>query len=69
MIKDWQQYQELDDLVWQAEDRLNTGQGASGVHYVLMYALRNLGIFANGREDTITQGKKLLKEFEEAQRI
>ena len=66
-ITSWEQFYELDRIVFDAEDRLKTGQGPSGIHYELMNLLRILGTMANGREDAIKQGKRLLREWEESQ--
>jgi hypothetical protein len=64
-ITTWEQYYQLDQLVFDAEDRLKTGSGPSGIHYELMNILRQLGAFANSREDAIRQGKKLLKAWDD----
>ena len=67
MIKNWQEYAMLDDIVERANDRLVEGTGESGMHYTLMWILRGYGVWANSREESITAGRKLLREFEMAQ--
>lgn len=67
MITSWEQFYELERVTWEAQDRLTTGSGQSGIHYDLLYILRGLGVFANGREDGIKQAKRILSEWETAQ--
>jgi len=58
-----QQYDELQQLVLDAQDRLITGEGRSGVHYELMHLLARYGKHAMSREESIKMGQKLCDEF------
>jgi len=69
MLKNWQEFYDLEQLVWQAKDRLCTGSGEPGTHYYLINRLRQLGVFANGREESIAQGERILQEFEMVQNL
>ena len=66
-IKNWDEFYELEELVREADERLKLGTGASGLHFQLNNLLRKLGAYAHTREQTISVGKRLLREWEEAQ--
>ncbi len=66
-IKNWDEFYELEELVRQADERLKLGTGASGLHFQLNNLLRRLGAYGHSREQTISVGKRLLREWEEAQ--
>lgn len=64
MITSSNQYNELADLTDKAEDRLVTGSGEPGTHYMLMHVLRqSFGIAVFTREDAIKQARKLCNEY------
>ena len=63
MINSWDEYNELEQICDEADDRIKSGAWASGIHFELMHMLGRHGIRAAGREDTITQARKLLDEF------
>ena len=58
-----QEYYELQQLVDDARDRLITGEGQSGVHYMLMHVLAKHRINVMSREEAIKQGQKLCDEY------
>lgn len=58
-----QQFDELQQLVLEAEDRLITGEGRSGTHYELIALLGKYGINALSREEAIQQGQRLCDEY------
>jgi hypothetical protein len=66
-IKNWDEFYELEALVREADERLKLGTGASGLHFQLNNLLRKLGAYGHTREQTINVGKRLLREWEEAQ--
>lgn len=66
-IKNRDEFYELEALVREAEERLKPGAGASGLHFQLNNLLRKLGAYGHSREQTISVGKRLLREWEEAQ--
>jgi hypothetical protein len=41
-----------------------TGAGYSGIHYEVFNVIRKYGRVANGRDEALSELKKLLKEFE-----
>lgn len=63
MIKDWQEYNELEAMYEEAKDRIVAGTGFSGIHFFLSHILRKHGITAMGRESSVREAKKLLDEF------
>ena len=64
MIKNWQEYNELSEYTEIAHDRIETGQGQSGMHYMLMHILRSQhDIFANSREEAVMKSQQLLDDF------
>ena len=67
MVKNWQEYNELEQLCDEAADRINSGAWASGIHFDLMHILSKHGIRATGREDAVKQTRRLLNEFYMAQ--
>ena len=66
-IKKRDEFYELEELVREADERLKLGTGASGLHFQLNNLLRKLGAYGHTREQTISVGKRLLREWEEAQ--
>ena len=61
------EYDRLSDLYREAYDRLHsggTGAGWSGIHYELMYVLRQYDKVPNGREEALRTLKQLLNEYE-----
>ena len=66
-IKNWDEFYELEELVREADERLKLGTGASGLHFQLNNLLRKLGAYGHTREQTISVGKRLLREWEDAQ--
>ena len=67
MIKDWQEYNELESMYEEAKDRIIAGTGFSGIHFHLSHVLRMHGRTAMGRESSVLEMKKLLDEFVIAQ--
>lgn len=67
MIKDWQEYNELESMYEEAKDRIVAGTGFSGIHFHLSHVLRQHGRTAMGRESSVREMKKLLDEFVTAQ--
>lgn len=63
MIKSIEQYNELATLTDQAQDRLITGSGEAGVHYLLIHILGKHGINAYSREEAIKEAQKLCDKF------
>ncbi len=63
MIKDWQEYNELETMYEEAKDRIVAGTGFSGIHFHLTHILRTHGRTAMGRESSVSEMKKLLDEF------
>ena len=48
MIKDWQEYNELETMYEEAKDRIVAGTGFSGIHFHLTHILRTHGRTAMG---------------------
>lgn len=63
MIKTWSEFHEIQDLCDSAEDKIITGEGEMGQHYMLIHILGKHGILCLSRQDTIPQARKLLDEF------
>ena len=63
MIQSWDEYNELETLCDDANDRLISGEGQTGVHFSLMFILRKHGINAMGREGSVKETRKLLDQF------
>jgi hypothetical protein len=59
----WDEYNELQEMVLEAKDRLESNTYASGSHYKLMNLLRKYKIFANSREQTVEYGQILCDKF------
>jgi len=60
-------YNQLYLLYSEALERLqsgSTGAGYSGIHYEVFNALRRYERFANTREESLSELKKLLREYE-----
>ena len=66
-IKNWDEFYKLEEMVREADERLKLGTGASGLHFQLNNLLRRLGAYGHTREQTITVGKRLLREWENNQ--
>ena len=69
MIKNWQEYAELEKLCDEADDRIQSGAWPSGIHFELMHILGTHGIRGGGREDAIKETRKLLDKFYQNQLI
>ena len=69
MIKNWQEYAELEKITDEAHDRIMSGAWASGIHFELMHVLGKHGIRAASREDTVKQARRLMNEFYTAQMV
>lgn len=67
MIKDWDEYAEIESICAEADDRIKSGAWASGIHFQLMHILNKHGIYGGGREATVKGAKKLMDEFYQAQ--
>jgi len=67
VIKDWQEYAELEELCDEADDRIKSGAWASGIHFDLMHILGKHGIYGGGREDAVKKMRKLLSDFRNSQ--
>lgn len=63
MIKDWEEYNRLESLWDEGNDRIISGAGMSGIHFDIMYELGKHGINGNGREQSIIEMRKLLDDF------
>ena len=63
MIKTWEEYNEIEQICDEADDRIKSGAWASGIHFELMNILGKHGIHANGREGAVRETRKLLTEF------
>jgi hypothetical protein len=62
-IQSFDEYNQLNNIVDEAQTALTDGENV-GIHYNLAWVLRGYGIRANGREDTVRQGRRLLIEYE-----
>ncbi|MBI5823515.1 MAG: hypothetical protein HZB18_05765 [Chloroflexi bacterium] len=61
------EYYQLSQLYSDAWDRVQsggTGAGYSGIHYEVFNAIRKYGSVANGRDEALSELKKLLREYE-----
>ena len=67
MIKTWDEYNELEQICDEADDRIKSGAWASGIHFDLMHILGKHGIRATGREGAVKETRRLLNEFYQAQ--
>ena len=64
------EYDQLSQLYSDAWDRVQsggTGAGYSGIHYEVFNAIGKYGRVANGRDEALTELKKLLREYEKNQ--
>ena len=64
------EYCRLDELYYDAYDRVQsggTGAGYSGIHYEIMNELRRYGLAANSREEALRLLKQLLTEYEKTE--
>ncbi len=62
------EYDRLTQLYSDAWDRVQsggTGSGYSGIHYEVFNILRQYGKTANGRDEALSELKKLLREYEQ----
>jgi len=66
-IKNWNEFYELETMVREADERLKLGTGASGLHFQLKDLLRRLSAYGHTREQTISVGKRRLREWENTQ--
>ena len=62
-----EQFDELQELVLEAKDRLESNMYASGSHFYLMHLLGQYKVFAITREQTVEFGQKLCDEWIQAQ--
>jgi len=67
MIKTWEEYNELEEMCDEADDRIKSGAWASGIHFDLMHILGKHGIRGGGREDAVIKMRQLLDEFYQEQ--
>ena len=61
------EYDQLSQLYSDAWDRVqsgSTGAGYSGIHYEVFEVIRIYGRAANGRDEALSELKKLLQEYE-----
>ena len=61
------EYYQLSQLYSDAWDRVQsggTGAGYSGIHYEVFNAIRKYGRVPNGRDEALSELKKLLQEYE-----
>ncbi len=67
MIKTWEEYNELEAMYDEANDRIISGAWASGIHFQVLHVLSRHGVYGSGREGGVNALRKLLDEFVQAQ--